>query len=204
MWDSDLNAYTEANGKVTGVKCLVEPHDTIRTKFGNPALPVGGWYWKCTSGVFFNEDEAAGRHEITVSMVDDNGAPYPGSVWFAYPSDRMGQASWAGAFDNGAANSGDVFAYPTGQGSIAMGANNFDPNSGKIGPYIVGVYSPAETGGIVASELVFGMGMPYNRHVSFAFVFQRTKLGATPEPTPGGSGCLVGLLEALLKRLKGA
>lgn len=204
MWDTRLNAYSEANGKVTGVKCIIEPHDTIRTRFGNPVLPVGGWYWKCTSGVFFDEDQAGNLHDITVSMVDENGAPFPGAVWHAYPTVKMAASNWATAFDNGG-GPGQVFPYPTGSGSIAMGANDFKPKEGQIGPYIVGVYSPAETGGVISSELVFGMGMPYSRHVRFAFVFQRTKLGTTPEPTPGGTGCnLATAISAFFDALKGA
>jgi hypothetical protein len=140
-----------------------------------------------------------------VSVWKDNVPVMPARVWHAWPTSKIGAASWDGAFDNGSHGEGQVFTYATGQGDIGQGGSHgFNPAPGSTDP---GCYLVAGFG--LPSECAYGFDLPANRHVAYVIAFRQAVYGETPPPpdptpTPTGSGCLVGALEALVKALKGA
>ncbi len=185
MIDPRLDAYTEQDGKVVGVKMEIMDTQTFISKWNDFKLKPGDAYFKLVHAQFLDENEAQGNTGIHISVQDENGGLMPAQVWYAYPTTRMSAPSWVGAFDNGDQGAGDVFSYPSGQGEIAQGSGNFAPDSpDDIGPYLVAVYTDPGSGSI-ASECAYGFGLPHNHHVAYALTFriERWQQG-TPEPTP--------------------
>lgn len=166
QWDPDLDAVRIENNVVRGLQCGVfKPTDLV----------AGDVYYKIIGAAFIDEEEAAGRHVITVDVVDEHFNRIQGAkVWHGWPA-------WTWAPEHGPIQ---VFPeYDERVQTTIFGSQlaewglygNFDP--WKVpGPYWVQCADGK-------SDAFFGAGLPGNRHVCFAVVFQRTVYRAEPTGT---------------------
>jgi hypothetical protein len=181
--DPRLSAHAvNSAGKWTGSVVKVLPVETFQARWGALALKAGDLYYQISRLWFLDEDEAEGKTIISVYLEDQNGdAMTPGKVWWAYPSERLVQSSWAGKFDNGAGGNGEVFTYINGNGELGMGGGHgFNPSPGtaEAGCYVLSAFG-------YPSEVAYGFDLPANRHVSYIAKFRLAVYGeVTPEPTP--------------------
>jgi len=185
MIDPRLSGYAEQDGKVTGAKMVLMGAQEFISKWNQFQLKAGDPYFKLVHAQFLNQAEAKGDVNIYVTVQDERGGVMPATIWHAWPTNKVGNANWVGAFDCGAGGAGITFVYPTGQGEIAQGPNNFKPSTNTVGPYLVAVFTDPGCGSI-ASECAYGFGLPFNRHVAYGLTFRICRWGAgEPEPPPG-------------------
>ncbi len=126
----------------------------------------GAWYWKLIRADYHDPFQHGGvfggDHNMYYVVTDENGARVANQkVWQAWPDDQTAALTNA-----------------DGIADIAMWANYW-PQDGP-GPY------NGYVGGL-PSDVVRGMGLPGNNHVSFILYFQKTVQGAhsaTVTPTP--------------------
>ncbi len=155
QWDPNLSEVRVDRGLVRALKCGVF----------KPDLVDNDTYFKLIGAAFIDEEEAAGRHIITVDVVDEHFNRIQGAkVWHGWPIERYP------AFDERVVAT--IFgAQPAEWGLYA----NFD--AWKVpGPYWVQVADGK-------SETFYGAGLPWNKHVCFAVTFQRTIYHAAPTGT---------------------
>ncbi len=154
QWDPDLSKVRVEAGRVLGVKCGISEAEA------QPGQPV----FKLTSAAFIDEVEAKGQHMVYVDVLDESGRRLNGQTvehgwpWEKYPKNDEVVTDTV---------NGDHLA----QWGLYAG---YDANKVAYGPYWVRV------GG--ASDVFYGMGLPWNRHVSYVTVFQRTYTATTPTP----------------------
>jgi hypothetical protein len=156
QWDPDLSALRVEGGLVLGLKC------GVREVVAEPGEAV----FRLTSAAFIDEVEAHGQHMVYVDVLDENGRRLSGQTvehgwpWQNYPryDELMTDAV-----------SGDKLA----QWGLYAG---YDANRVEYGPYWVRVRGK--------SDVFFGMGLPWNRHVAFTAVFQRVLVGQPLSPPP--------------------
>jgi hypothetical protein len=140
----------------------------------NPA--PGTWYWKLTSGVYEDETQSGGAHNIYYKCLNDSGQPVENQMcWAAWgntgsavpcpvipnPPDGTASMLTKGPVDGYWAN------YP-----LAGGWCPFWP-TGPHGGYGAWVDGP--------SDQVWGMGMPCNRHVNYRYTWKWSKV-LPPKP----------------------
>lgn len=156
QWDPNLDAVrVDSQGLVRGVKCGIF----------KPDLVDGDVYYKLIGAAFIDEEEAAGRHIITVDVVDENFNRIQGAkVWHGWPTERYP------AFDERVVAT--IFgSQPAEWGLFA----NFD--AWRVpGPYWVSCADGK-------SDVFYGAGLPWKKHVCFAGTFQRTIYQTTPTGT---------------------
>jgi len=156
QWDPDLDGLRVEGGRIMAVKCGVEDADT----------KAGETYFKLISAAFIDEVEAQGSHLVYVDVLDESGRRLNGQVVeHGWPWDKYPQ------FDEVVTDtvSGEHLA----QWGLFAG---YDANRVEYGPYWVRVRGK--------SDVFYGMGLPWNRHVAFVVVFQRVTASVTPDPTP--------------------
>jgi hypothetical protein len=119
--------------------------------------------WRLVDFVFQDEEQSGGRHNIYITVLDESGAPKSGiQAHQAWPDGDTSQATLGGVTDFG------VYGGP------------FYPDRGEVGPYQV--YIEARN----KSDVVAGMGLPANRHVSYLLTFRWTTAAPAPAPAPAG------------------
>lgn len=160
-WDPDLNGLRVEGDKVLGLKCGLLPIEH------NSQLQPGQVFFRLISASFIDELAAQGRHTVTVDVLNEEGRRLDGAVvlhgwpWNRWPAhDEAMQAT--------------VYGAELAQWGVYA---NYDPNRVEFGPYWVKVDG--------ASDVFYGFGLPWNRHVCFTVVFQRMTWGAG---TGGGAG----------------
>lgn len=133
---------------------------------------VGETYWKVRKIQFFDENEALGDHNCYLELEDENGNRIVGGqLKAAWPSTRL-----EGPYD-------EVITLTTEAGKAAefiMAGGNFDPKTeNEYGPYIFWA-----THGGFGSDVVYGGGLPGNRHVKAKIWFRKYTAKATEPPIP--------------------
>ncbi|TXH52987.1 MAG: hypothetical protein E6Q97_14270 [Desulfurellales bacterium] len=124
-------------------------------------LPVANSRYEVYSATLRNEYDAGGRREAYCQVLDRNGIRVGAVVRLAYP--------WTG---------GPTFAHnlaPGNPDNTHPVINGYTPPA--IGPLALYVGAPNAP----ESDIVYGLGLPLNRHVSFDVVFRER--GAV-EPPP--------------------
>lgn len=156
QWDPNLDVVRVENNVVRALKCGV---------FAPDDLQDGEVYFKLIGATFIDEEAARGRHIITVDVVDENQNRLQGArVWHGWPTHRYP------AFDERVQLT--IFGSQLAEWSLYAGFDAWkDP-----GPYWVSCADGK-------SDAFWGAGLPWNRHVCFAVVFQRTIYRAEPSGT---------------------
>ena len=128
-------------------------------------LKDGDVYYKLVGATFIDEEEARGRHIITVDVIDENFNRIQGArVWHGWPTHRYPE------FDERVQLT--IFGSQLAEWALYA---NFD--AWKVpGPYWVSCADGK-------SDVFWGAGLPWNKHVCFAVVFQRTVHQAEPTGT---------------------
>lgn len=146
QWDPNLDAVRIENGLVRGLKCGVFQPDLVN----------GDVYYKVIGASFIDEEAAAGRHMITVDVVDEHYNRVQGAkVWHGWPVERFPE------FDERVQLT--IFGSQLAEWGLYA---NFD--AWRVpGPYWVQVSDGK-------SQTFWGAALPWNHHVCFAVVFQRT------------------------------
>lgn len=175
-WDADLSALRlDAQGRVMGVKCgllLAESQANMQP---------GQVFFRLISASFIDEVAAQGRHTVTVDVIDETGRRLNGAtVHHGWPWNR-----WP-MYDE--IVSSTVYGATLAEWGLFA---QYDANHVEYGPYWVKVDG--------MSDVFFGMGLPWNRHVCFTAVFQRMVYGDVTPPDPGATG----EYDARLAALKG-
>jgi glucose/arabinose dehydrogenase len=138
--------------------------DQRGTVLTEATVEPGHGYWRLIKGVWYDEQEAAGRHHIYFDVLDENGNRLSGVPMRAY---------WNG-----------------GETLLQTQAKPGEPYAGDFGMYdIAPSYGMVPNDGNPADE-VFGMGLGsieqpyYTIHTSYGFVWQWTIMGSgDPSPT---------------------
>jgi len=145
-------------------------------------LPVAGSRYEVYSATLRNEYDAGGRREAYCQVLDKNGIKVGAVVRLAYP--------WSG---------GPTFAHnlPPGNPDNTHPIINgyIPPNVGPLALYVGAPNAPE-------SDIVYGVGLPLNRHVSFDIIFRERGAVVVPPvdpPTDPGADVLT-----RLKRLERA
>lgn len=167
QWDTDLDEVrVDENNVIRGLKCgIFKPQDLVD----------GDTYYKIIGAAFIDEEEAAGRHIITVDVVDENFNRIQGAkVWHGWPA-------WTWDKDHGPIQvfpEYDERVVTTIFGSqLAEWALYGSFDAWKVpGPYWI----QSADG---KSDAFFGAGLPWARHVCFAVTIQRTIYRAAPTGT---------------------
>ena len=166
QWDTDLDAVRVEDNVIRGLQCGVfKPQDLVE----------GDVYYKIIGAAFIDEEEAAGRHVITVDVVDEHFNRIQGAkVWHGWPgwtwSQEHGPLQAFPEYDERVQTT--IFGSQLAEGGLY---GSFD--AWKVpGPYWVQVSDGK-------SDAFFGGGLPWSRHVCFAIVFQRTVYHAAPVGT---------------------
>ena len=130
---------------------------------------TGEWAWRCIAGEWFDEEQAQGRHNTYVTLLDANGNLVTGCPvrWF-----------WADGQE------------------VKDSEQKSDPWLGHPYSLDFGMYSPAPAYGVqvadgVPSDMVWGLGLgsieqPQHKiHTSYSFTLRQIASAPTPpEPTP--------------------
>jgi hypothetical protein len=155
QWDPDLDAVRVEGGLVRGLKCGIF----------KPDLVDGDVYYKLIGAAFIDEEEAAGRHIINGDVIDENFNRIQGAkVWHGWPTERYP------AFDERVVAT--IFGSQLAEWGLYA---NFD--AWRVpGPYWVSCADGK-------SDVFYGAGLPWNKHVCFAVTFQRTVYRAQPVGT---------------------
>lgn len=146
QWDSNLNSVRVEGNLVRSVRCgVTTPND----------LEDGDVYYKVVGAIFIDEEQARGRHTISVDVVDENMNRVQGArVWHGWPTHRLPQ------FDERVQLT--VYGSQLAEWGLYSG---FD--AWRVpGPYWVSCADGK-------SDVFWGAGLPWNRHVCFSVVFQR-------------------------------
>lgn len=153
--------HLNAAGQVDGVELTV--------------VPVPAAQYVCKSVSMVDEGAAQGQITAQVLVYDKAGFPVMGAkVYLAWP--WTGGAEMANRALPGNTN------YPPNH-VISNGYN--PPARGPLAIYV------GHADGSVNSEVVGGLGLPNNRHVSFNLMFQERNTDAPPvEPPVTAPGCL--------------
>ena len=156
QWDPNLDTVRLENNVVRALKCgVLQPTD----------LKDGDVYYKLVGATFIDEEEARGRHIITVDVVDENLNRIQGArVWHGWPTHRFPE------FDERVQLT--IFGSQVAEWALYA---NFDAWT-VPGPYWVSCADGK-------SDVFYGAGLPWNKHVCFAGVFQRTVYHAAPVGT---------------------
>lgn len=156
QWDTDLDAVRVDGNVVRGLKCgIFQPTD----------LQDGDVYFKLVAAAFIDEQEAQGRHIISVDVLDETGNRLQGArVWHGWPTEK-----WPNMDERVQMT---IFGSQLAEWGLYA---DFDAWT-KPGPYWVQVADGK-------SDAFWGAGLPWKRHVSFAVVFQRTVYQAEPTGT---------------------
>ena len=123
-------------------------------------VAAGTFYWKLISGVYEDQNQSGGNHNIYYKALDSVGNPIANQrCWAAYPTSNP--TTTVELFTKGA-----VDGY---LGDYAMAGNNWCPYypQGPRGPYGAYVDGP--------SDQVWGMGMPCNLHVNYRLTWRWTQ-----------------------------
>ena len=156
QWDPNLGEVRVEDNVVRALKCGVfQPTD----------LKDGDVYYKLVGATFIDEEEARGRHIITVDVIDETFNRIQGArVWHGWPTHRYPE------FDERVQLT--IFGSQLAEWALYA---NFD--AWKVpGPYWVSCADGK-------SDVFWGAGLPWNKHVCFAVVFQRTVHQAEPTGT---------------------
>lgn len=156
QWDPNLDIVRVESNVVRALKCgVVRPAD----------LQDGEVYYKLVGAAFIDEEAARGRHIITVDVLDENHNRIQGAkVWHGWPTHRYPE------FDVRIELT--IFGSQLAEWSLYAQFDAWrDP-----GPYWVACADGK-------SDAFWGAGLPWNRHVCFAVVFQRTIYRAAPAGT---------------------
>ncbi len=154
-WDLDLTGLRIEGGKIMGLLAGLLPAD----------VAPGETYFKLVSATFLDEVQARGLHNVYVDVLDEDGRRINGTtVEHGWPWER-----WP-AYDEVVTDT--VFGDHLAQWDIYA---DFNPNKVPYGPYWVRVQGK--------SDVFYGMGLSWKRHVSWAVVFQRCQAEA---PQPAG------------------
>jgi hypothetical protein len=174
-WDEDLSALRVEDGKVMGVKCgLLKAEDAYD-------LQPGDTYFRLISATFIDEVDAKGQHNLFVDVVDENNSRLNGAtVVHGWPWNK-----WPGEDEH---VTDKVYGGHLANWGIYA---DYDANAQEYGPYWVRVDGK--------SDVFYGMGLPWKRHVSWSAVFQRATFGDEGNGGNGGGGS--GDLAAVLARL---
>ena len=179
-----------AGGKVEGVELVYY------------AVPDGKY--ECVRAELVGEALAGGQTIATVNVLDRENLPVVARVYLAWPWDGEAWRS-RGSFAN--------MALP-GNGRTPVEhviVNGYDANQVR-GPLAICVGSCGE---LIDSDVVAGLGLPWNRHVSYALTFRERGGGVGVPggggfPTPydlavilDGMSMRIGALEARLAAVKG-
>lgn len=177
-WDPNLNGYRDEGGLVKAVKCgllLAEDQATMQP---------GDVFFRLISASFIDEVASQGRHEVTVDVLGEDGRRLNGAVvqhgwpWEVWPGhDEVLEKT--------------VFGAEPAKWELWA---DYPADRTEYGPYWV------KTKG--ASDVFFGMGLPFKHHVSFAVVFQRMVYGDVNPPDPGTGGEYDARLEAIQHKLE--
>ncbi|MEA3338031.1 MAG: hypothetical protein U9R25_19245 [Chloroflexota bacterium] len=180
-WDENLNELRVDGGQISAVKCGVLPASEAYN------LEDGEQYFQLISANFINEIDARGQHSLYVDVVDENSNRLDGTtVVHGWP--------WKKWPDEDEHVSEKIFGAHLANWGIYA---NYDPNKEEYGPYWAKVDGK--------SDVFYGMGLPWNRHVSWSLVFQRAVAGdsrgdISPPPAPDES-VVVKKLESIEDRL---
>lgn len=155
QWDTNLDAVRVENNVIRGLKCGVFV----------PDLADGDVYYKIVGAAFIDEVAAAGRHVITVDVIDEHYNRLQGAkVWHGWPVQRFPE--YDGRVEL------TIFGSQIAEWGLYA---SFD--AWRVpGPYWVQCADGK-------SDTFWGAGLPWNRHVCFAVVFQRTVFQAVPTGT---------------------
>ena len=179
-WDPDLSAVRVEGDRVLGVAC------GIRLAQG---LAPGDVYYRLVSAAFIDEIEAQGRHSISVDVIDEAGRRLDGAqVYHGWPTHLLPEY--------------DTRVVATIFGGVLA---HWDLYAGFDAWQVVGPYWVQCAGG--PSDLFYGAGLPWNRHVCFAVAFQRTVWQAEQPPVdppvdPPANGQIVTLLTSVDANLR--
>jgi len=165
-WDTHLDAVEVDSGNIVrGLKCGVFV----------PNLVDGDVYYKLVGAAFIDEEAAAGRHQISVDVVDEHFNRIQGAkVWHGWPgwtlTDTGQQVQVFPAYDERVEMT--IFGSVLAEWGLYA-----DFNAWAVpGPYWVQCADGK-------SDAFYGAGLPWKRHVCFAVVFQRTIYRAVPTGT---------------------
>ena len=156
QWDANLSEVRVEDNVVRALKCAA---------FMPTDLVDGDVYYKIIGATFIDEEAAAGRHIVTVDVVDENLNRVQGArIWHGWPTHRFPE------FDERVQMT--IFGS-----QLAEWALYADFDAWKVqGPYWVQVADGK-------SDAFYGAGLPWKRHVCFAVVFQKTVYKAMPVGT---------------------
>jgi hypothetical protein len=141
--------------------------------------PAGAWYWCLVSGVYEDETESGGNHNIYYKCLDQYGSPIENQAcWAGYPTSSP--TTFVTIYTKGALD-----GY---WGNWAMGGGNWCPAwpDGGHGPYGAGAGNHGDANNY--TDEVWGMGMPCNLHVNYRYIWQWTQSGSTIGTTLVGAG----------------
>jgi hypothetical protein len=156
-WDPDLTQVRIEKDLVMGLACgYIKPLD----------LQDGDTYYKLVDAAFIDEEQARGRHTISVDVVDEQGRRINGArVWHGWPTGKLPE--WDDRVQ------ATIFGAQIAEWALYEKFDAWrDP-----GPYWV---QPADG----KADLFWGAGLPWGRHVCFSLVFQRTTYRAEPVMPP--------------------
>lgn len=155
-WDPDLDAVRVEANLVRGLKC---------GKWTPQDLVDGEVYYQIVNAAFIDEEAARGRHVISVDVIDETGNRIQGArVWHGWPTQRYPE------YDERVEMT--IFGSQIAEWGLYA---NFDAWT-VPGPYWVMCADGK-------SDVFWGGGLPWNKHVCFAVVFQRTVYRAEPAGT---------------------
>ncbi len=163
-WDPNLNGYRSEGGLVKAVKCgllLAEDQATMQP---------GDVFFRLISASFIDEVASQGKHEVTVDVIDESGRRLNGAV---------AQHGWPWEVWPGHDGLLEITVFGAEPAKWEIWAD-YPADRTEYGPYWV------KTKG--ASDVFFGMGLPFKHHVSFVAVFQRMVWGDVNPPDPGTGG----------------
>lgn len=108
--------------------------------------------WRLTGFRYQDENQSGGNHHIFYTVLDERGTPVSGvTAWL----------KWLDAAPDEAKT-----PILGGTGNIPLFGGPFYPDRGQVGAYRCYIESPDE------SDVVWGMGLPVNRHVNYLVTFQ--------------------------------
>ncbi len=157
-WDPDLDAVRSEDGMIMGVRAVLLSAQPEPNQT----------HYRLVSASFIDEKAAAGLHEFYADVLDEAGQRLNGAIIeFGWPIEKYPKV------DN--IEERTVFGGKLGELTLYA---EYDANL-VIGPYWARVKG-------APSDVFMGAGLPWNRHVCFAVVFQRVTAGQVEPGEPGG------------------
>lgn len=148
-WDPALDELTIQNDKIMGVPCGV---------LKVVSLSPGDVYYRLVAAHFIDEEEAKGIHTVTVDVLDEQGRRAEGVVVeMGWPWDRYPETDGT--------DRQTVFGAHLAEFGIYAG---YEPDK-VVGPYWFRIAD-------ALTDVFYGAGLPWNRHVSFVLTFQRARV----------------------------